>query len=349
MYSAIAVYMLAFFAYCAEWAFGSRGRVAVHSARTTAPAPERELVGAGVGARPGAPARPGPAERLTGRGRDGARPTGPRDGDLVADQGDVAGGDPQADRYGRIAVSLTLLGFVLHAAAVLSRGLSVRRAPWGNMYEFSTAVALMLVVAYLVMLFRFRQRWLGLFVMVPLIATLGVAVTVLYTESDQLVPALDSYWIWIHVASATASFAAFHIGAIASVLYLFKDARERRAAAGAPLGRGGRLLDRLPSAATLDRTAYRVNAVIFPLWTFAIVVGAVWAESAWGRYWGWDPKETWSFITWVAYAAYLHARATAGWKGRRAAVISLVGFACFVFNYYLVNIFFEGLHSYGGV
>ncbi|WP_435601779.1 cytochrome c biogenesis protein CcsA, partial [Streptomyces sp. YPW6] len=104
-----------------------------------------------------------------------------------------------------------------------------------------------------------------------------------------------------------------------------------------------------PPPPSLDRFAYRVNAVIFPLWTFTIIAGAIWAEAAWGRYWGWDPKETWSFITWVAYACYLHARATAGWKGRKAAYLALIGFACFIFNYYGVNMFINGLHSYAGV
>jgi cytochrome c-type biogenesis protein CcsB len=111
----------------------------------------------------------------------------------------------------------------------------------------------------------------------------------------------------------------------------------------------GNALSRLPSAATLDKFAYRVNAAVFPLWTFTIVAGSIWAEAAWGRYWGWDPKETWSFITWVVYACYLHARATAGWKGRKAAYLAMLAFACFLFNYFGVNIFINGKHSYAGV
>ncbi|MEU0732078.1 cytochrome c biogenesis protein CcsA, partial [Streptomyces lavendulocolor] len=114
-------------------------------------------------------------------------------------------------------------------------------------------------------------------------------------------------------------------------------------------GRLAPLWRRLPSADRLDTLSYRLNALVFPLWTFAVIAGAVWAEAAWGRYWGWDPKETWAFITWVAYAAYLHARVTAGWKGRRAAYLGLIAFATFVFNYYGVNIFITGLHSYAGV
>jgi len=133
-----------------------------------------------------------------------------------------------------------------------------------------------------------------------------------------------------------------------TLLFLVADASERRHAAA----KGYRLdwlARRLPESYKLDAMAYRIHAFMFPLWTFAIVAGAIWAENAWGRYWGWDPKETWAFITWVAYAAYLHARATAGWKGRRAAVIALIAFGCFVFNYVGVNIFITGLHSYAGV
>src|SRR5438477_114134 len=104
----------------------------------------------------------------------------------------------------------------------------------------------------------------------------------------------------------------------------------------------------LPPSETLDRLAYKTIAFAFPIWTFAVIAGAIWAESAWGRYWGWDPKETWSFITWVVFAGYLHARATAGWRGRRAAVIALIGFASLLVTYYVVNLWIVGLHSYKG-
>jgi cytochrome c-type biogenesis protein CcsB len=336
MYSAIAVYLMAFFAYCMEWTFGTSGAVAQRSATLSVEVAEPVAVGAAGGV--------ALAERPVVVVRDIGH-----DGSDADDQGDVSRGNERADRLGRIAISLTVLGFLLHAGSVLARGIAVERAPWGNMYEFSTAVSMVVVAAFLVLLWKYPVRWLGLFVTLPVLTTLGVAVTILYTDSEQLVPALDSYWLWIHVASAIVSFGAFHIGALASILFLFRQRYEGKIARGDQLGRFDEKLARLPSAASLDKTAYRVNAIIFPLWTFAIVCGAIWAENAWGRYWGWDPKEVWSFITWVAYAAYLHSRATAGWKGTKAAVVSLIAFACFLFNYYGVNIFVNGLHSYAGV
>ncbi|MZE78212.1 c-type cytochrome biogenesis protein CcsB, partial [Streptomyces sp. SID5475] len=262
-------------------------------------------------------------------------------------------GDEGGDLYGRIAVSLTTLAFLLHAGGVLTRALSVERAPWGNMYEFSTTFSMVVVGSYLALLLAKKPvRWLGLPLVTTVLLDLGLAVSVLYTESDQLVPALDSYWLWIHVSCAIISGGVFYLGAVATVLFLFRDRYEAKLAA--PEGKqpgafADSVLSRLPAAATLDKFAYRVNALVFPLWTFTIIAGAIWAEAAWGRYWGWDPKEVWSFITWVAYAGYLHARATAGWKGRKAAYIALAAFACFLFNYYGVNIFVTGKHSYAGV
>jgi cytochrome c-type biogenesis protein CcsB len=209
------------------------------------------------------------------------------------------------------------------------------------MYEFSTASALAVTGVFLFLLTRVDVRWLGIFVVFPVLLTLGLAVTVLYTESGPLVPALDSYWLVIHVIAAVVAGGAFTVGAGLSLLYLLREPAERRAVRGwGP---------RLPAAATLDRLAYRVHVFAFPIWTFAVIAGAIWAENAWGRYWGWDPKEVWAFITWVVYAAYLHARATAGWHGRGSAVIALVGFATFLFNYFGVNMWITGLHSYAGL
>jgi cytochrome c-type biogenesis protein CcsB len=273
-----------------------------------------------------------------------------RRGDLPDGPG-AAGGDEQGDLYGRIAVSLTVLAFALHFGGVLARALSVQRAPWGNMYEFSTAFSMVAVGAYLAFLLSGRRvRWIGLPLVTTVLLDLGLAVTVLYTESDQLVPALQSYWLWIHVSLAIVCGALFYLGSVATVLYLFRDGYESKLlAGGTPGGFATSVLERLPSATSLDKFAYRINAAVFPFWTFTIVAGAIWAGDAWGRYWGWDPKEVWSFITWVAYACYLHARATAGWKGRRAACLALLAFACFLFNYYGVNFMFGGKHSYSGV
>jgi cytochrome c-type biogenesis protein CcsB len=249
----------------------------------------------------------------------------------------------RADRIGRMGFSLTVLAFGLHFAGVLARGLSEGRVPWGNMYEFSTASSLAVTGVYLALASRYDLRWLGVFVVTPVLLTLGLAVTVLYAGPGQLQPALQSYWLVIHVVAAVTASGAFTVGAAISLLYLLREWAARR---GTDLS--GRLA-RVPPSDVLDRLAYRVHAFAFPIWTFAVIAGAIWAERAWGRYWGWDPKETWAFITWVVYAAYLHARATAGWRGTRAAAVALVGFGCFLFNFFFINLVITGLHSYAGV
>ncbi|MFN8168400.1 MAG: c-type cytochrome biogenesis protein CcsB [Candidatus Nanopelagicales bacterium] len=251
-------------------------------------------------------------------------------------------------RAGNIAMSVMWLGTILLGLGVLLRGLSVGRAPWGNMYEFSITGAFGIALVFLVLSLKRDLRWLGIFVVIPVLLTLGAAVTFLYTDAAQLVPALRNYWLIIHVSAAVVCGGAFCVAAAVTLLFLVADSGERRALAGKPY-RLRWLASRLPESTKLDAMAYRITAFMFPLWTFTIVAGAIWAENAWGRYWGWDPKETWAFITWVAYAAYLHARATAGWKGRKAAVIGLVAFGCFLFNYFGVNILITGLHSYAGV
>ncbi len=319
MYSAVAVYAMALLATAAEWVADSR------RARRAAAVP------AGVAARR---AEAGGVATLV---RTEVGPGSP---------GDDADGEYQVERWGRIGVSLTVLAFALHLAAVACRGLSAQRMPWGNMYEFSTGGALAVTGVYLFLLARYKVRWLGVFVLPLVLGTLLIALTVLYVDSGELLPALKSYWLAVHVTAAVASSGLFTIGMVASALYLLRSRYDARVAGGAEPGGFWR---RLPDAARLDKLAYQVHAVVFPLWTFAIVAGAVWAESAWGRYWGWDPKEVWSFVTWVVYAAYLHARATIGWKGRAAAVIALVGYGTFLFNYFGVNTLFSGLHSYSGL
>src|SRR3954451_6721745 len=260
---------------------------------------------------------------------------------------------------GRIAVALTVAGWAAHVGSVTTRGLAAHRVPWGNMYEFSSMVSLVAVTVFLALLTRQQVRFLGAFVMAPVVLYLGLAGTVLYADAGPLVPALNSYWIKIHVVAAITASGAFMVSGVVTALYLLKDRWERRTAVGVGPGtaaavefervRGGGLMGWLPAAEVLDRLAYRVVAFAFPVWTFAIMAGAIWAEQAWSRYWGWDPKETWSFITWLAYAAYLHARATAGWRGQRAAVLALVGFGCLMVDYYVVNTVISGLHSYAGV
>ncbi len=273
----------------------------------------------------------------------------------------------------RAASGLAWLGLGAHVASVVARAVAAGRVPWGNMYEYSSLLSLLVVAAYLVVVERrYGARTLGGFALAFSVLTMAVAVLFLYVGPGPLVPALNSYWLKIHVVAAITGSSLFALGGVLTILYLAKDRRERREArAPAPImggavglddapshfeagadepvgeGTGGRGL--LPAAAVLDRIAYRTIAFAFPIWTFAVVAGAIWAQEAWGRYWGWDPKETWSFITWTVFAGYLHARATSDWRGRRAAVIALIGFGSLLVTYYAVNLWIVGLHSYAGV
>jgi cytochrome c-type biogenesis protein CcsB len=247
-----------------------------------------------------------------------------------------------SERAERSAVALTTSAIGLHAAAVVARGVQAGRAPWGNMYEYATGVALAASVCWLLVTRRQTARYLGTWVVGMVVLTLGLAVTVLYTPADDLVPALNSYWLAIHVAAAIIAGGVFTVGAAASLLYLVRLRLDR-------LGSPDRSRPSLPTAAGLDRLSCSATLFAFPVWTFAVIAGAIWAEDAWGRYWGWDPKETWAFITWVLYAAYLHAGSTAGWRGRRAHLLALAGYLAFVFNFFGVNMWITGLHSYAGV
>ncbi|WP_298801310.1 c-type cytochrome biogenesis protein CcsB [uncultured Pseudokineococcus sp.] len=312
VYSSMTVYAVALVAFALD--LSGRGRTAV------APARQEALVGAGARAAGGAAS--------TGAGAE----------------------DPDAGvrrRAAAVGVTTTWLAMALHGAAVVTRGLSAGRVPWGNMYEFTLTGAFVVTAVYCVVLLRRDLRYLGVFVVGPVLLTLGIALSVLYTESAQLVPALQSYWLVIHVSVATVSSALFVIAFSANVLQLVQDRREHALAAGRPAR--GRFMDRLPGSVELERAAYRLIAVSFPLWSFTLVAGAIWAERAWGRYWGWDPKEVWTFVIWVVYAAYLHARATRGWDGRRAAYLAIAGFACILVNWGVVNVFFPGNHSYAGI
>ncbi|WP_286968240.1 MULTISPECIES: c-type cytochrome biogenesis protein CcsB [Arsenicicoccus] len=253
---------------------------------------------------------------------------------------------PVSGRTERVAAALTTLAFVLHLAGVLARGVAAGRAPWGNMYEFTAAATLAATAAYLVFLRRQPVRDLGVWILALVTLCLGLAVTVLYTPAGDLVPALNSYWLVIHVAAAIIAGGVFTVGAAATALYLLRRRADARSASGqATRGYAGRL----PGAAALERVAHTAHLFAFPVWTFAVLAGAIWAEDSWGRYWGWDPKETWAFITWVLYAAHLHAQSTAGWRGTKAGWLALAGYAAFLFNFIGVNLFITGLHSYAGV
>ena len=248
----------------------------------------------------------------------------------------------RTEKVARIATAMMILGFLLLFAGVIARGISAGRVPWGNMYEFSITGALAFSGAYLAALRKYDLRWLGLLVSIAVLLTLGTAVAVLYVPSAPLVPALKSTWLVIHVLAAIISGGVFLLSNTIAAAYLYLDSMESK-------GERTPWAKRLPTLELLDQLSYRLVAFVFPLWTFAVIAGAIWAESAWGRYWGWDPKETWAFITWVAYAAYLHARVTVGWRGRRAAWLCLFAGSTFLFNYVYVNIWGTGKHTYSGL
>ncbi|QFG67657.1 c-type cytochrome biogenesis protein CcsB [Ornithinimicrobium pratense] len=247
-----------------------------------------------------------------------------------------------ARRWGVIGLQLTWLATLLVVAGTVLRMLSVTRAPLGNMYEFVLVTASFALLVYSGWSLRRARLWLGIFVVLPVTLMLVAAKLWWYTEASQLMPALESLWLVIHVTIACLSIALFVIGAALASAYLLKDRAETQ-------GRVRGWLAALPAAPALERMTYGIHVLAFPLWTFTVISGAIWAEQAWGRYWGWDPKETWSFVIWVVYAAYLHARATSSWSTRKATWVSIVGFACIIINYTVVNLLMTGLHSYSGV
>ncbi|MFC5994022.1 c-type cytochrome biogenesis protein CcsB [Pseudonocardia hispaniensis] len=244
-----------------------------------------------------------------------------------------------SERFGRMAVSVTVLGVLLHVASIVLRGLATERWPLGNMYEFTAAICLAAVVTWLVVLRRSPSlRPAGVFVLPPIWILMFLGGTVLYAQAAPVVPALQSYWLAIHVTTVTIASGLLVVAGVASLLYLLANS-----------GKAAELVAKLPTTAALDRLAYRVTVVAFPIYTFAVIAGAIWAEAAWGRFWGWDPKETVAFVAWVIYAAYLHARATAGWRTTRAAWINSLGLAVVVFNLFFINMVVAGLHSYAGI
>jgi cytochrome c-type biogenesis protein CcsB len=307
---AVGLYSLAVVAFCAQLAFGRR------------PVRARQLVGP-----------------------DGAVVEPPADAD--------SGAAPEPERgrrWGLFGMGLTVLGLAAHAGVLVTRALATGRLPWGNMYEFATAAVLVAVVAFVVLAARAPGlRHIGAFVMGPVVIALVLIGLFLYAEAGPLVAALRSYWLAIHVTTAILGWGIFFVSGLASILYLVRLRHEARVAAGTGTDGGFSVVERLPTAAALDRVAHRTAVFGFPIWTFAVIAGAIWAESAWGRFWGWDPKETWAFIAWVVYAGYLHARTTAGWRGRPAAWVNVAGLAVMIFNLLYVNLVSTGLHSYAGV
>ena len=248
----------------------------------------------------------------------------------------------KTERIGRLGSAFMLIATLLLLAGVIFRGISANRVPWGNMYEFSITGALSFSIAYLFALVKYKMRWLALPASLAILITIGTAVTLLYVPSAPLVPALKSTWLVIHVSAAIISGGVFLLANFIAGTYLILDRFEQKGAR--PVW-----MQKLPSLESLDNFSYRLIALVFPIWTFSVIAGAIWAEAAWGRYWGWDPKETWAFITWVAYAAYLHARVTIGWRGRKAAWLCLLAGSTFLFNYIYINIWGTGKHTYSGL
>ena len=250
------------------------------------------------------------------------------------------------ERIGNAGLSLVYVGIALLFGCILLRGLATARAPWGNMYEFINLTSFCGLVAAAVVLRKPQYRALWVFVLVPVLILLAVSGKWLYTNAAPVMPALQSYWLPIHVSVVSLGSGVFLVAGVASILFLLKMSRFGKPDPDGPLAR---IVQRLPDGQTLDRIAYRTTIFAFPVFGFGVIFGAIWAEEAWGRYWGWDPKETVSFIAWVVYAAYLHARSTAGWRDKKAACINVVGFVAMVFNLFFINLVTVGLHSYAGV
>jgi cytochrome c-type biogenesis protein CcsB len=245
-------------------------------------------------------------------------------------------------RVSKFATRIYGIATIFLGVGVFARGFSAERVPWGNMYEFSITGALTFSIAFMLAGRKYDLRWLGLPISVLVVLILGTAITLLYRPSAPLVPALRSTWLVVHVSAAIISGGVFLLSNTVAGTYLWLDRMERK-------GERKSWAKRLPTLETLDQLSYRLVAFVFPLWTFAIIAGAIWAEAAWGRYWGWDPKETWAFITWILYAAYLHARVTAGWKGRKAAWLCLLAGSTYLFNYVYINVWGTGRHTYSGL
>jgi len=250
---------------------------------------------------------------------------------------------PRTSRFERVAFSLTILGWLLHVLGTVLRGIAAHRVPWANMFEFSLTASVIIVGVFIVVQLWQDLKFLGAYITGFALIVLGFGTVGFYVNVIPLPPALQSYWLIIHVFVATLGTAFFAIGAGLSLVQIIQARREANKFANL------RFLDTFPNAEKLENLAYRVIIVGFVFWTFTLMAGAIWAEHAWGRYWGWDTKEVWTFIIWTIFAGYIHARATRGWRGSRSAVLAMVGFGAVMFNFTIVNLFFKGLHAYSGL
>ncbi len=315
--AAVVTYVAAMVSYLVEFAFGTRGAVARVAAR-----PARQLATVG-----GAPSAVEPVEPTPVSPAEPPAPTPAPGRTRVA---------------GIIGVALTVAALGAHLGGLVTRAVDAGRVPWGNMYEFVVTLTAVFAVGWLVLLAaRPGLRPLGVFFAGVQAVLLGFAGLVLAGPAEPLQVALESIWLKIHVSAAAIASGLLLLGFIPAALFLVRSGYD----AGKtqfPYTLGGRL----PAAGTLERLTFRLHAFAFPIWTMAIICGAIWAEAAWGRYWGWDPKETWSFVSWVAYAAYMHARATPSVKRTTATWFAVAAWITMLINLYVINFVAVGLHSY---
>lgn len=242
-----------------------------------------------------------------------------------------------------LAIVLVVPGAALHLSSIITRGMADGHYPLANMYEYSSMLALVAVTVFLLMSVRWPvvSQAAGGVALFVVVALMGIGYG-LYQSPEPLVPALQSYWLKIHVTSMMASSGILVSSFVFAALYLVKD----RSASVKSWLNGSTIAARLPSLETLDRLTFRAILLGFPIWTFGTMAGAIWGEHAWGRWWGWDPKETWAAITWIVYAIYLHAHSLRAWRGRRTALIATAGFVSILVTLYAVNLWIVGLHSY---
>ena len=318
--SAFVIYLLAL---VLSLVYYGRMQSLIDARRAVVRAEEKELVAVGAGG----------SDVVTGTS------------DAVPTSAEVEKLEAGANKFGGMTQSLVWLGIIVHVVSAVLRGLATERFPFGNLYEYVLVIAAFTMVAAAIVIQRKEWRIVWPWLLVPILALLFFGGTKLYADSAPVVPALQSNWLPIHVSTVSVGGAIGILSGIASLLYLLRIWQPQ----GREHGFFGMLAKPLPSAKKLDGLAYKSAILTLPVLGLGIVLGAIWAEAAWGRFWGWDPKETVSLISWVLYAAYLHARATAGWRNHKAAWINILALATMIFNLFFINMVVSGLHSYAGL